>query len=406
MQFVSFLDDGPLTVDSTFHRLVILFGELIRTGVFSYSHYLSTLISRGDLQASPVQQDTMQSIIDEQKEGFIDSFSLDNRTYGASELSSSLQKLDESTEFSEIQMEGDSERSEGGIYRESFFWGKSLKRLHSSDDLSDAGSNTKRPRRSESYTRIQMENLFGGDLSDSPPDSVKSADSGRASPQSCTKRHFHYALKFPIPEEMCSEYFMKQRLVVLFGVGQDREEAAKELEQVTEEVCQHLTHTEDNTSSASVVYQTSHEDAVKSFVAASQFNRCRVLHACHEKLFPRHGDTSSQRERYESVSVDSVEFLFELMELAGDVVLLLDLVQELLTGEELYESSSDEAEETERLTSGGTGETTGGRRHVAEMYVIGPKLVPSVLGVLWKYNRCVLLSRRTTQTVFEGYAFC
>jgi mediator of RNA polymerase II transcription subunit 12 len=392
-------DEGPSTIGSTFHRLVVLFGELIRTGVFSYSHYLSTLISRGDLQASPVQQDTIQCIIDEQKDG---SFSLDSGTYGASELSSKPQKPEEPMEFPEIQMEIDSQRFKGGLHEEKFITGKSRKRLQSPDDLSDPSKDSKRLRRSESYTRIQMENLFGGDLSDSPPDSVKSADSRPSSPQSCTKRHFHYALKFPIPEEMCSEYFMKQRLVVLFGVGQDREEAAKELEQVTEEVCQHLTHTEDNTSTASVVYQTSLEDAVKSFVAASQFNRCRVLHACHEKLFPRHGDTSSQRDRYEGVSVDSVEFLFELMELAGDVVLLLDLVQELLIGEELYESSSDEAEETERLASGGAGETPGRRRHVGEMYVIGSKLVPSVLGVLWKYNRCVLLSKRTTQTVFEG----
>lgn len=398
-----FLDDSQLKIDSTFHRLVILFGELIRTGVFSYSHYLSTLISRGDLQASPVQQDTSLSVVDEQKEDsgeMTDSGLQDQGAYGA-ECSGLLSKLDESTEYSEIQMDGDTSLEPDGGLETKLFSEKGVKRLYSSDDQSEAGSPSKRRRRSESYARMQVE--FFGDLSDSPPDSVKSADSAEETPQCGTKRHFHYALNFPIPEEMCSEYFMKQRLVVLFGVGQDRAEAAKELEQVTEEVCQHLTHTEDNTSSASVVYQTSHEDAVKSFVSASQFNRCRVLHACHEKLFPRHGDSSvSQRQRYEGVSVQSVEFLFELMELAGDVVLLLDLVQELMIGQELYESSSDEAEETERLGSRSGGEAGRRRSQVAEMYVIGSKLVLSVLGVLWKYNRCVLLSRRTTQTIFEG----
>ena len=392
------VDDG----DSSFHHLVILFGELIRTGVFSYSHYLSTLISRGDLQASPVQQETLQTAMDEQKEdlSIVANFGLVHGSRNA-ELSDAAKNLNESTEDLESQMDfSTSQESIETLDKKNTR--KGVKRLHSLDDRGEMSSPSKYHCRSDSDTQTQMETLFG-ELSDSAPDSVKSAESGRGSPHSSIKRHFHYALKFPIPEEMCSEYFLKQRLVVLFGVGQDRAEAAKELDQATEEVCQHLTHTEDNTSSASVVYQTSHEDAVKTFVSASQFSRCRVLHACHEKLLPRHGDSPvSQREQYERVSVESVEFLFELMELAGDVVLLLDLVQELLIGQELYESSSDEAEEPERLAGSAVGEASSQKNQVADMYVIGSKLVPSVLGVLWKYNRCVLLSRRTTQIVFEG----
>ncbi|XP_065840950.1 mediator of RNA polymerase II transcription subunit 12-like protein isoform X2 [Oscarella lobularis] len=396
-------DEGSSATDSPFQRFVVLFGELIRTGVFSYHTYLSTLISRGDLQATPNQ-------------GGIDGGDANATTANrTTTMTMELFKIgggvdgenDETMETTTTTAESQSPPPPPSL---------GSKRRRSDSENQDSFPPTK---------VALIGDVFGGSLDDLSPSSdspdsptavtmaTTTGTGTMANPslqrQPSTARHFSYALNFPIPEEMCSEYFTNQRLVVLYGVGRQRDEAMEKLQLVTDEVCQHLADIDEQTP-GSVVYQTSHDDAVKSFMSATHFHRSRVIHTCREKILG--GGGSGKVTRYKNVSSAKLEFVIELMELYGDVNAMLELVEELLIGESLYESSNDDDDDVER----GSGDARKGSdeagvaKHGDEgsvkgssgEYVVSLKLVPCLLSVLRKYRQCVLLSQRCTEIVFEG----
>ena len=398
-----YIDEGSSATDSPFQRFVVLFGELIRTGVFSYHTYLSTLISRGDLQATPNQ-------------GGIDGGDANATTANrTTTMTMELFKIgggvdgenDETMETTTTTAESQSPPPPPSL---------GSKRRRSDSENQDSFPPTK---------VALIGDVFGGSLDDLSPSSdspdsptavtmaTTTGTGTMANPslqrQPSTARHFSYALNFPIPEEMCSEYFTNQRLVVLYGVGRQRDEAMEKLQLVTDEVCQHLADIDEQTP-GSVVYQTSHDDAVKSFMSATHFHRSRVIHTCREKILG--GGGSGKVTRYKNVSSAKLEFVIELMELYGDVNAMLELVEELLIGESLYESSNDDDDDVER----GSGDARKGSdeagvaKHGDEgsvkgssgEYVVSLKLVPCLLSVLRKYRQCVLLSQRCTEIVFEG----
>ncbi|CAJ0948971.1 unnamed protein product [Ranitomeya imitator] len=206
---LQFLDtQAPVLTDPTnegerveFFNLVLLFCELIRHDVFSHNVYMCTLISRGDLGLDPhaprprsPYEDTADDT--DRKEG---------------ETNNSI-KL-EDTALSETM---DIDHSSGALFddmeKNDFQMFSPAMRCEGCSPGPDEGENDgRRPVKTSSGDGL-LASLY-----DQP-------------------RHIQYATHFPIPQEESCSHECNQRLVVLFGVGRQRDDARHVIKKITRDI--------------------------------------------------------------------------------------------------------------------------------------------------------------------------
>lgn len=199
---MKFLDQDAPTDEkkTTFTNLVHLFAELIRHEVFSHDAYMCTLISRGDLPST-----------------------------GSSNTTHPASNKPADTQVDEFDMKPQEHRTQ-----------------HMDDDSKIDDDLDKL------LQHIKEEQQNSMDAPDSPKDVTGSLvggivlhgdqpstqDSGDKTKQS---RHQLYTKHFPIPQDESYYHDCNQRLVLLYGVGRERDNARHNVKKMTKELCKLFT---------------------------------------------------------------------------------------------------------------------------------------------------------------------
>uniref|UniRef100_A0A8C8GF94 Mediator complex subunit Med12 domain-containing protein n=1 Tax=Oncorhynchus tshawytscha TaxID=74940 RepID=A0A8C8GF94_ONCTS len=344
-----------------FSNLVLLFCELIRHDVFSHNIYMCTLISRGDLASdshlprprSPSDEPSDESERKEQDAGS----SVKNEDTGLSELM-------------EIDHNSSANFDEVGMFSP--------------------------PTHCESKGSPSPEKP-------APEQEGKGACKDKALDPAFPlvyeqPRHIQYATHFPIPQEESASHECNQRLVVLYGVGKQRDEARHAIKKITKDILKVLNRKstaetgKNSTSSRGEEGQKRKRTKPEAFPTAEDIFS-KFQHLSH---FDQHQVTSQvSRNVLEQITsfalgmsyhlplVQHIQFIFDLMEYSLNISGLIDFAIQLLN-----ELSLVEAELLLKSSSLVGSYTTG--------------LCLCIVAVLRRYHSCLILNPEQTAQVFDG----
>ncbi|XP_018430366.1 PREDICTED: mediator of RNA polymerase II transcription subunit 12-like, partial [Nanorana parkeri] len=360
---LQFLDtQAPVLTDPSneserveFYNLVLLFCELIRHDVFSHNMYMCTLISRGDLglDHAPRPRSPYEDPSDDtdRKEGETNnSIKLEDTTLSETmDIDHSSGPLADDMEKSEFPMFSPAMRCEG--------------RSPGPDDGDCETRRTGKPTAAEG----PLASLY-----DQP-------------------RHIQYATHFPIPQEESCSHECNQRLVVLFGVGRQRDDARHVIKKITRDILKVLNR-------KSTAETGSNEGQRKRRAKPEAFPTAEEIFSRFQQLshFDQHQVTAQvSRNVLEQITsfalglsyhlplVQHVQFIFDLMEYSLNISGLIDFAIQLLN-----ELSVVEAELLLKSSN------------LVGSYTMG--LCLCIVAVLRHYNTCLILNQEQTAQVFEG----
>ncbi|XP_039210779.1 mediator of RNA polymerase II transcription subunit 12 isoform X2 [Crotalus tigris] len=357
---MQFLDtQAPMLTDPSsenerveFFNLVLLFCELIRHDVFSPNMYMCTLISRGDLAidhgprpASPFD-DAVEEHDRKEREG----------SHGL--------KLEDAG-LSECHM--DIDHSSSVIF----------------DDMEKADFSMFSPSmHCESKASPSPEKL--------DPEKDRVAD-GTLTTLYEQPRHIQYCTHFPIPQEESSSHECNQRLVVLFGVGRQRDEARHAIKRIGKDILKVLNR-KSTAETGGEEGQKRKRNKPEAFPTAEDIF-AKFQHLSH---FDQHLVTSQvSRNVLEQITsfalgmsyhlplVQHIQFIFDLMEYSLNISGLIDFAIQLLN-----ELSVVEAELLLKSSDLVGSYTT--------------SLCLCIVAVLRHYHSCLILNQDQMAQVFEG----
>uniref|UniRef100_A0A6I8N406 Mediator complex subunit 12 n=1 Tax=Ornithorhynchus anatinus TaxID=9258 RepID=A0A6I8N406_ORNAN len=346
-----------------FFNLVLLFCELIRHDVFSHNMYTCTLISRGDLALgapgprppSPAPDDDPADDPDRkdgEDAGLSEAMDVDPGSGAAFE---EMEKPDFSMFSPTMHCEGKGSPS---------------------PEKPDADKEARPP------TKEKAEGSLGA-LYDQP-------------------RHVQYATHFPIPQEESCSHECNQRLVVLFGVGKQRDEARHAIKKITKDILKVLNRKgtaetgepprrgplgfggEDGQKrrrSRPEAFPTA-EDIFSKFQHLSHFDQHQVTAQVSRNVLEQITSFALGMS-YHLPLVQHVQLIFDLMEYSLSISGLIDFAIQLLN-----ELSVVEAELLLKSSDLVGSYTTG--------------LCLCIVAVLRHYHACLILNQDQMAQVFEG----
>uniref|UniRef100_A0A9J7XU16 Mediator complex subunit 12 n=1 Tax=Cyprinus carpio carpio TaxID=630221 RepID=A0A9J7XU16_CYPCA len=350
-----------------FSNLVLLFCELIRHDVFSHNIYMCTLISRGDLASdshlprprSPSDEPSDESERKEQDAG------------------------------SSVKME------DGGM-------SESMEIDHNSSANFD-----------EQMFSPPMHCESKGSPSPEKPapeqegkNTAKDKGMDPAFPLVYEQpRHIQYATHFPIPQEESASHECNQRLVVLYGVGKQRDEARHAIKKITKDILKVLNRKSTAETGAAMnsklkprdfddceegqkrkrskpeAFPTA-EDIFSKFQHLSHFDQHQVTSQVSRNVMEQITSFALGMS-YHLPLVQHIQFIFDLMEYSLNISGLIDFAIQLLN-----ELSLVEAELLLKSSN------------LAGSYTTG--LCLCIVAVLRRYHSCLILNPDQTAQVFDG----
>ncbi|RXM91078.1 Mediator of RNA polymerase II transcription subunit 12 [Acipenser ruthenus] len=335
-----------------FSNLVLLFCELIRHDVFSHNIYMCTLISRGDLASdshlprprSPSEEPADESDRKEQEAG------------GGGKMEDA--GLSESMEI---------DQNSSAIFDEMF-----------SPPMHCESKGSPSP---EKPTPEQDGKTLAKDKGPDPAFPLVYE----------LPRHIQYATHFPIPQEESASHECNQRLVVLYGVGKQRDEARHAIKKITKDILKVLNR-KSTAETGGEEGQKRKRNKPEAFPTAEDIFS-KFQHLSH---FDQHQVTSQvSRNVLEQITsfalgmsyhlplVQHIQFIFDLMEYSLNISGLIDFAIQLLN-----ELSLVEAELLLKSSSLVGSYTTG--------------LCLGIVAVLRRYHSCLILNPDQTAQVFDG----
>uniref|UniRef100_A0A673XZ63 Mediator complex subunit 12 n=1 Tax=Salmo trutta TaxID=8032 RepID=A0A673XZ63_SALTR len=346
-----------------FSNLVLLFCELIRHDVFSHNIYMCTLISRGDLASdshlprprSPSDEPSDESERKEQDAGS----SVKNEDTGLSES----MEIDHnsSANFDEVDCPID-------------LW------------INSKGSPSPEKPASEQEGK--------GACKDKALDPAFPLVYEQP-------RHIQYATHFPIPQEESASHECNQRLVVLYGVGKQRDEARHAIKKITKDILKVLNRKSTAETACDInkgdlrrgeegqkrkrtkpeAFPTA-EDIFSKFQHLSHFDQHQVTSQVSRNVLEQITSFALGMS-YHLPLVQHIQFIFDLMEYSLNISGLIDFAIQLLN-----ELSLVEAELLLKSSSLVGSYTTG--------------LCLCIVAVLRRYHSCLILNPEQTAQVFDG----
>ncbi|NWV85032.1 MD12L protein, partial [Dasyornis broadbenti] len=362
----------PMTLKTEFVNLVLLFSEFTRHDVFSHDAYMCTLISRGDLPitAAPRPHSPNGEAVDEhyskdhdvklEDHGIMEHMSIDSGTAG---IFGDVDKSDFKADFN----------SEFPIF--SPMPGESCESVNPSFGRRISVTSEKSAKRDRLTELIFPSNY---DL----------------------LRHLQYATHFPIPLDESSSHECNQRMILLYGVGRERDEARHQLKKITKDILKIL-NKKSTTEMGEITFyiclveddgQKARKTKPEAFpTLETVFTKLRQL-----SYFDQHQVTSqissnvleqitsfASGTSYHLPLAHHIQLIFDLMEPALNISGLIDFAIQLLN-----ELSVVEAELLLKSSS------------LAGSYTTG--LCICIVAVLRRYHACLILSSEQTAQVFEG----
>uniref|UniRef100_A0A803SZU3 Mediator complex subunit 12 n=1 Tax=Anolis carolinensis TaxID=28377 RepID=A0A803SZU3_ANOCA len=332
-----------------FFNLVLLFCELVRHDVFSHNMYMCTLISRGDLAIDHGPRPPSP---------FDDAAEDHDRKEGEGNSGIKL----EDTGLSECQM--DIDHNSSAIF----------------DDMEKTDfSMFSPPMHCEAKASPSPEKLDPEKESKLLLLKDRAADGLLASLYD-QPRHIQYSTHFPIPQEESSSHECNQRLVVLFGVGKQRDEARHAIKKITKDILKVLNRK--STAETGEEGQKRKRNKPEAFPTAEDIF-AKFQHLSH---FDQHLVTSQVSRNgcpTTCLWVQHVQFIFDLMEYSLNISGLIDFAIQLLN-----ELSVVEAELLLKSSDLVGSYTT--------------SLCLCIVAVLRHYHSCLILNQDQMAQVFEG----
>ncbi|NXL98144.1 MD12L protein, partial [Tyrannus savana] len=347
-----------------FVNLVLLFSEFTRHDVFSHDAYMCTLISRGDLSltAAPRPRSPDGEAVDEhyskdhdvklEDRGIVEHVGIDSGTAG---IFDDVDKSDFKADFG----------SEFPIF--SPVPGESCESVTPSFDQRIPVPSE------ESAKREGLRELI-------VPSSYD------------LLRHLQYATHFPIPLDESSSHECNQRMILLYGVGKERDEARHQLKKITKDILKILNKKSTTEMGVGDEGQKARKTKSEAFpTLETVFTKLQQL-----SYFDQHQVTSqissnvleqitsfASGTSYHLPLAHHIQLIFDLMEPALNINGLIDFAVQLLN-----ELSVVEAELLLKSSS------------LAGSYTTG--LCVCIVAVLRRYHACLILSSEQTAQVFEG----
>ncbi|NXL92328.1 MD12L protein, partial [Alectura lathami] len=347
-----------------FVNLVLLFSEFTRHDVFSHDAYMCTLISRGDLSVTATARPRSPSgeAVDEhyskdqdvkmEDGGIMEHMGIDS---GPTSIFDDVDKSDFKADFG----------SEFPIF--SPMPGESCENMNSSLDRRISAPSEKPVKRDRLREVIFPSNY---DL----------------------LRHLQYATHFPIPLDESSSHECNQRMILLYGVGKERDEARHQLKKITKDILKILNKKSTTETGVGDEGQKARKSKQEAFpTLETVFTKLQQL-----SYFDQHQVTSqissnvleqitsfASGTSYHLPLAHHIQLIFDLMEPALNINGLIDFAIQLLN-----ELSVVEAELLLKSSS------------LAGSYTTG--LCVCIVAVLRRYHACLILNAEQTAQVFEG----
>ncbi|NWW53563.1 MD12L protein, partial [Pedionomus torquatus] len=352
-----------------FVNLVLLFSEFTRHDVFSHDAYMCTLISRGDLSitATTRPRSPIGETVDEQyskdhdvkleDHSIMEQMGIDS---GTASIFDDVDKSDFKADFG----------SEFPIF--SPMPGESCENVNSSLDRRISVTSEKSVKRERLRELIFPSNY---DL----------------------LRHLQYATHFPIPLDESSSHECNQRMILLYGVGKERDEARHQLKKITRDILKIL-NKKSTTEMGGKCFTVGDEGQKARKTKQETFPTLETVFTKLQQLsyFDQHQVTSqissnvleqitsfASGTSYHLPLAHHIQLIFDLMEPALNINGLIDFAIQLLN-----ELSVVEAELLLKSSS------------LAGSYTTG--LCVCIVAVLRRYHACLILNAEQTAQVFEG----
>ncbi|XP_055579922.1 mediator of RNA polymerase II transcription subunit 12-like protein isoform X1 [Falco biarmicus] len=347
-----------------FVNLVLLFSEFTRHDVFSHDAYMCTLISRGDLSITATTRPRSPNgeTVDEhyskdhdvklEDHSIMEHMGIDS---GTASIFDDVDKSDFKADFG----------SEFPIF--SPMPGESCENVNSSLDRRISVTSEKSVKRERLRELIFPSNY---DL----------------------LRHLQYATHFPIPLDESSSHECNQRMILLYGVGKERDEARHQLKKITKDILKILNKKSTTEMGVGDEGQKARKTKQEAFpTLETVFTKLQQL-----SYFDQHQVTSqissnvleqitsfASGTSYHLPLAHHIQLIFDLMEPALNINGLIDFAIQLLN-----ELSVVEAELLLKSSS------------LAGSYTTG--LCVCIVAVLRRYHACLILNSEQTAQVFEG----
>ncbi|XP_054061106.1 mediator of RNA polymerase II transcription subunit 12-like protein isoform X10 [Rissa tridactyla] len=205
-------------------------------------------------------------------------------------------------------------------------------------------------------------------------------------------RHLQYATHFPIPLDESSSHECNQRMILLYGVGKERDEARHQLKKITKDILKILNKKSTTEMGVGDEGQKARKTKQEAFPTLENvFTKLQQL-----SYFDQHQVTSqissnvleqitsfASGTSYHLPLAHHIQLIFDLMEPALNINGLIDFAIQLLN-----ELSVVEAELLLKSSS------------LAGSYTTG--LCVCIVAVLRRYHACLILNSEQTAQVFEG----
>uniref|UniRef100_A0A670IRE9 Mediator complex subunit 12L n=1 Tax=Podarcis muralis TaxID=64176 RepID=A0A670IRE9_PODMU len=202
-------------------------------------------------------------------------------------------------------------------------------------------------------------------------------------------RHLQYATHFPIPLDESSSHECNQRMILLYGVGKEREEARHQLKKITKDILKILNKKSTTETSEGQKVRKNKQETFPTLETVftklqqlSYFDQhqvtCQISNNVLEQITSFASGTS-----YHLPLAHHIQLIFDLMEPALNINGLIDFAVQLLN-----ELSVVEAELLLKSSS------------LAGSYTTG--LCVCIVAVLRHYHACLILNPDQTAQVFEG----
>ncbi|XP_065362312.1 mediator of RNA polymerase II transcription subunit 12 [Calliphora vicina] len=353
-------ENGSVANRTQFTNLVHLFSALIRHDVFSHNAYMHTLISRGDLLEGASTTATTTNVAN----------SLNNNNSKGNNIVTG--PVSNKPVSPAVNHGFDDEFGAGLDFKHNEFDDSNV-----DDDLDKLLQNIKEKGQAEA------------------PDSPKIPDhnnsTGCNENNSSISRHYIYTKHFPIPQDDPSMIYSSesnQRYILLFGVGKERDEKKHAVKKMSKEICKLFTKkfSIDVAEGGKVKKHSRNEFNFENTTSKCQnmayFDQHVVTSQCAATVLEQLNGFAVGNNNYLPVQ-EHVAFLFDLMEMALNIHSLLELCDQIL--KELPEV------ENQLLAK---------KSNMVRSYTTSLGLY--IVGILRRYQSCLLLSPEQTVSVFEG----
>ncbi|XP_027199092.2 mediator of RNA polymerase II transcription subunit 12-like protein [Dermatophagoides pteronyssinus] len=392
----------------SFYNLVLLFAELIRHDVFSHDVYMRTLISRGHFVNPPnislvpssnsnhpiknTNEDSLTGLLPPNMETVSNSVLMNQLHKSTS--SSSLPMFDPLSNNSNLN-------SNEQLGSNMFSINEDEDKLD--EDLDKILQNIKAGQQSkDDQNDILLPDAIESDKEDetNDPNSVNTNSTSlsdlannnknQLSDQiNATSRHLLYTLHFPLPQEESFMHECNQRHILLYGVSKTKDEARHIVKKVTKEIQKLFNRKSsldinDNGKVKKHVIKEgfNFENAIAKFQNLSIFDQHVVTNTCASTVLEMLNGVVVGSANHLPL-IESIAFLFDLMEIALNVNGLIEFIVQMLR--ELVEVESVLQQKCSLL---------------ARPYCTSIGLY--IIGVLNRYHNYVLASTEDIYQIFDG----